>query len=211
MLGSHQRAHTNAAANKTMAKWLKRSVGLTVVVLTSLYLLACCSLLYSGGSTSSIVPRFLRSPTEQEEKAEIRAELGHGTWNMLHRLAATFDKEPTPERQREAAEFFRLFGKFYPCEWCAKHFREMLDEHPIQTANNRELSLWLCKLHNIVNERLNKPQFPCTLDALKERWGNCGCFDPPANSSSVTIAKAPAAAPAAAAAPFKLRSQMGGK
>ena len=31
--------------------------------------------------------------------------------------------------------------------------------------------------HNAVNARLGKPRFECSLDALKERWGSCGCFD----------------------------------
>jgi hypothetical protein len=205
MLGSHggaSRSH-EIARKQAMAKWLKRGLGGLVAAVTLVYVAACCSLIFgsgaagSGGMAAAVVPRFLRSPTETEEKAEIRAELGHGTWNMLHRLAAQFDKAPTPARRQEVADFFRLFGEFYPCEWCAKHFREMLAEHPPQTANNRELSLWLCQLHNIVNDRLGKPAFPCTLDALKERWGKCGCFDPPSNATDATGAGAPVVAAAA--------------
>ena len=44
-------------------------------------------------------------------------------------------------------------------------------------ADNRALSLWLCAAHNEVNARLGKPRFECSLEALKERWGSCGCFD----------------------------------
>ena len=47
-------------------------------------------------------------------------------------------------------------------------------------------------------ERLGKPRFACTLDALKERWGSCGCFDV---KNVTTAAPEPAAEePLAAAA-----------
>jgi FAD-linked sulfhydryl oxidase len=108
---------------------------------------------------------------------------------MLHRLAAQYDKEPTPEKQRDVEAFFKLLGDFYPCPDCAKHFRGMLAEHPIDARSNRHLSLWLCKLHNNVNVRLGKPLFPCELDALKDRWGSCGCFD--ANNATQAAATAP--------------------
>lgn len=173
--------------------WVRRSIAAAVAVFTLSYLVWCCNVLMFASSASNsnaptgvaaFLPRFLRAPTEAEEKAAVRAELGKGSWNMLHRLAAKYDKEPTPQRKEEITEFFRLIGEFYPCEQCASHFKGMLEEHPIRTDNNRELSIWLCELHNVVNDRLHKPQFPCTLDALKEKYGKCGCFDPPGNSTS---------------------------
>ena len=183
----------------TRSPWLRRGVLGGVALLMLGYLAWCCTVLTSRSSEGlrAVVPRFLRSPTEAEEKAAVRAELGRGTWNMLHRMAAQFDKVASPARQAEVAEFFRLLGEFYPCEQCAAHFRGMLAERPIRAGGNRELSLWLCELHNVVNERLRKPQFPCTLEALKERWGKCGCFDPPPNgteAAGVEAAPAPAAA-----------------
>jgi FAD-linked sulfhydryl oxidase len=108
---------------------------------------------------------------------------------MLHRMAATFDKAPTPERRRDVERFFSLLGDLYPCEQCAAHFRGMLAEHPIDSTNNKALSLWLCRVHNVVNARLGKTEFPCTLDALKQAYGKCGCFDDPvANATAATAA-----------------------
>ncbi len=121
------------------------------------------------------------SPLDEEAqeaalKAATRAELGRGTWNLLHRMAAAFDKQPTPARQQEAAELVRLLGQLYPCPDCAEHFRQLLQESPPDTGDNKRFSLWLCSVHNSVNERLGKPLFPCELEAIKERWGSCGCF-----------------------------------
>jgi hypothetical protein len=53
----------------------------------------------------------------------------------------------------------------------------LIAEMPPDASSNRALSLWACAAHNVVNRRLHKPEFPCTLDALRERWGDCGCFD----------------------------------
>lgn len=192
---------------KACIVWAQRACLIAVVAAVSIYLTMCCIVVYrnvhdakhggdggmalaaEGGGHASL--RFAAAAaaaagstndealTEAEQHARIRAELGHGTWNMLHRVAAKFDKDPTPERRAEVAHFFDVFSHFYPCEECAGHFRGMLAEHPIDARSNKHLSLWLCKLHNIVNERLHKPAFPCTLEALAEKYGDCGCFDGP--------------------------------
>jgi hypothetical protein len=124
--------------------------------------------------------------------AATRAALGRGTWNFLHRVAVKYPKQPTDKDKADIADFFRLLGRFYPCEECAAHFREMLGQYPPDdhTGNNQALSVWLCKLHNIVNARLNKPQFSCTLESLKEAYGACGCFDSPVNTTLHTTTTA---------------------
>lgn len=144
-----------------------------------MYIGVCCAFYLRTDGPADLLNRSLRADagSPEQEEAAIRAELGHGVWNMLHRMAAQYDKQPSADRQAQVTQFFELFGQFYPCEKCAAHFRAMLAEHPVEAADNRALSLWLCKLHNKVNVRLMKPEFPCTLEALKERWGSCGCFD----------------------------------
>jgi FAD-linked sulfhydryl oxidase len=50
----------------------------------------------------------------------------------------------------------------------------MLDTYPIKHSNREELVLYLCDIHNKVNERLNKPVFNC--EKAFDFWGgNCGC------------------------------------
>ena len=41
---------------------------------------------------------------------------------------------------------------------------------PPKVTDNKELSIWLCETHNIVNKRLNKPIFNCDFENLKKRW-----------------------------------------
>lgn len=48
--------------------------------------------------------------------AELRAELGRGTWNLLHRMAGQFPKEPTEADKAEYSAFFASFARLYPCK-----------------------------------------------------------------------------------------------
>jgi len=44
----------------------------------------------------------------------------------------------------------------------------------MQTSNRRAAAMWLCFVHNLVNERLGKPEYPC--DKLEGEY-DCGCGD----------------------------------
>jgi hypothetical protein len=55
--------------------------------------------------------------------------------------------------------------------------RVVLRENPVEAKGNLELSMWACRIHNVVNAWLGKALFPCEKEALAERWGDCGCFD----------------------------------
>lgn len=157
---------------------------------------------FVGTLRSAVRGSVLVPSTPQDEHLVVRKVLGRGTWNMLHRMAAQYPRDPTPAQRDDMATYFRVLGEFYPCDVCATHFRTMLAANPVEAGNNKELSLWLCRIHNIVNTRLHKPeQFPCTLDALGEKYGECGCFEDfaAANATSPDPSVA-SAAPAPAAA-----------
>ena len=51
-----------------------------------------------------------------------------------------------------------------------------------QTSSRKTASLWLCHVHNLVNERLGKPEFDCL--TLDEKY-DCGCG--PEGSASVAV------------------------
>uniref|UniRef100_A0A6B2EER8 Sulfhydryl oxidase n=1 Tax=Phlebotomus kandelakii TaxID=1109342 RepID=A0A6B2EER8_9DIPT len=95
-------------------------------------------------------------------------ELGRSTWGFLHTMAAQYPKAPSQEQQRDMKSFFNHLSTFYPCEYCAKDLRDELKVDPPQAASQHDLSQWLCRLHNKVNEKLGKKVFDCT--KVNERW-----------------------------------------
>ncbi|KAF5355458.1 hypothetical protein D9758_006296 [Tetrapyrgos nigripes] len=90
----------------------------------------------------------------------------------------TYDdfKNPTEDERGALNSYFHLFSRLYPCGECAAEFQQLLKKFPPQTANRRAASLWLCFVHNQVNERLEKPEFDCA--HLDDEY-DCGCGDEP--------------------------------
>lgn len=110
--------------------------------------------------------------TAKMTNAEIRARLGRSTWTLLHTMGATYPAFPTVKHKRDTLQFIYLLSSLFPCGECAGHFQKLLKENPPQVNSHDEFTQWLCKAHNIVNKRLNKPIVECKM--VDEMW-SCGC------------------------------------
>jgi len=101
-----------------------------------------------------------------------REELGSHTWFFLHTLAAKYPEQPSEADKAAMRWQVAALGQFYPCEICRAHLREKLlrDIEPVDVADRAALSLWFCRLHNLVNKDLSKPQHDCDLRALDARY-----------------------------------------
>ncbi|KAG5978489.1 hypothetical protein E4U54_007033 [Claviceps lovelessii] len=108
------------------------------------------------------------------ENATLKAELGRATWKFLHTMVARYPEKPSQSDRKTLESFFYLFGRLYPCGDCARHFRKMLTKYPPQTSSRNAAAGWLCSIHNVVNKRLDKPQFDCTKIG---DFYDCGCGD----------------------------------
>ncbi|WIA33793.1 hypothetical protein OEZ86_006906 [Tetradesmus obliquus] len=95
-------------------------------------------------------------------------ELGRSTWTLLHSMAAYYPDHPTLQQQHSMTGFILALGDFYPCQECAGHLRKELQRHPPDVSNAAALSDWACRLHNLVNVRLGKPEFDCS--KVFQRW-----------------------------------------
>ncbi|OCF46104.1 thiol oxidase [Kwoniella heveanensis CBS 569] len=110
-----------------------------------------------------------------------KAELGRSAWRVLHLMTLRYPDEPTEDDRHALKSYFHLFSRLYPCGECAAEFQKLLKEYPPQTSSRKTASLWLCHVHNLVNERLGKPEFDClTLDATYD----CGCGDESASATT---------------------------
>lgn len=108
--------------------------------------------------------------TEIVECPPTSSELGRGSWNLLHSMAAWYPDQPTDEDQKAMKRFFEGLAKFYPCTYCAEDFQMNLLNKPVKTESRKDLSQWLCEQHNFVNKKLGKSQYPCDMKSLDERW-----------------------------------------
>jgi mitochondrial FAD-linked sulfhydryl oxidase len=66
--------------------------------------------------------------------------------------------------------FMAALARFYPCTWCAQDFQQSIKKEPVQTQSRKDLCIWLCEQHNLVNVKTGKPLFLCDMNALDERW-----------------------------------------
>ena len=99
-----------------------------------------------------------------------REELGRQSWTLLHTMAAYYPNKPTAEDKTHAKTFMGALSRLYPCTHCAHGIREAIKESPVDADSREGLSVWMCRLHNRVNEELGKPTFSCTLSKLDARW-----------------------------------------
>ncbi|KAF8589479.1 hypothetical protein K439DRAFT_1651574 [Ramaria rubella] len=105
-----------------------------------------------------------------------KAALGRATWKLLHTMTLRYPEHPSDDERLALASYFHLSARLYPCGECASEFQSLLKKFPPQTSSRKAASLWLCHLHNEVNERLEKPPFDCAnLDGTYD----CGCGDDP--------------------------------
>ncbi|KAF5322513.1 hypothetical protein D9619_001583 [Psilocybe cf. subviscida] len=105
-----------------------------------------------------------------------KAALGRATWKLLHTTTLRYPESPTQDERDALSSYFYLSSRLYPCGECAAEFQQLLAQYPPQTASRKTASLWLCAVHNKVNERLKKPEFDCA--HLSDEY-DCGCGDEP--------------------------------
>ncbi|TMW63113.1 hypothetical protein Poli38472_002054 [Pythium oligandrum] len=107
-----------------------------------------------------------------------REELGNATWGLLHSMGAYFPDQPSKEYQHKAKTFVEALALMYPCVHCAEDFQNEVKKSPPKVDSRTSFSLWLCEQHNIVNKKIGKKPFECTMKNLDERWrtGRAACW-----------------------------------
>lgn len=100
-----------------------------------------------------------------------RRELGRASWAYLHTLANFYSESPTKLEKKEMAQLLFLYIKHYPCGYCSDMSLQEMYRNPPRVNNRKELSFWMCELHNEVNHRMGKPAFDCSTAQHRWRYG----------------------------------------
>jgi FAD-linked sulfhydryl oxidase len=112
-----------------------------------------------------------------------KEQVGKTTWEFMHTTVENLKLESlTEDRRKEVIDkailMIKTTTELFPCVVCKDDFTEILKQNSFDdfVASRKELksvkplSHWLCYLHNKVNEKLKKKQFPCTDEELEKRW-----------------------------------------
>jgi FAD-linked sulfhydryl oxidase len=105
--------------------------------------------------------------------------LGRHTWTFLHTTAAFYPDAPKAPQKQAMLGFLNNLPSLYPCSHCADELKEEIKRCPVEPAveSRSALGLWMCQIHNQVNERLGKDAFDCSKVNLRWRdgWPDKSC------------------------------------
>lgn len=84
---------------------------------------------------------------------------GPSFWFVLHTVSLNYPDTPTYAERRTHYDFYHIIRNILPCEMCREHYRELLEQYPIQPFIDSKTSLvsWVVMIHNQVNQRLGFP------------------------------------------------------
>ncbi len=90
----------------------------------------------------------------------------------LHSISSIYPENPTSEERLILEKFVEMYRETITCVHCKGHFTGMLNKyrqiHPDWSSSRYNFFLFVCRAHNTVNRRLDKPIFP-TLQSCVER------------------------------------------
>lgn len=79
----------------------------------------------------------------------------------LHSISAIYPEQPSSADKVLIEEFISAFRETISCPYCKTHFTGMMNRyrsaHPQWNSSRQELFLFVCRAHNTVNRRLDKP------------------------------------------------------
>jgi FAD-linked sulfhydryl oxidase len=95
---------------------------------------------------------------------------GPKLWFMMHTMSFNYPVSPTYNDKVNMKTFFEILKFVIPCDACRDHYTTHLSNMPVDNyLNTKEnLIMWVLKLHNSVNEMLNKPTW--TLEQTIEHY-----------------------------------------
>jgi hypothetical protein len=92
-------------------------------------------------------------------------------WMTLHSVSAIYPENPTQEERVLLEQFVEAFRECITCPHCKQHFSGMLNRyknsHPEWSSSRYHFFLFVCRAHNTVNKRLDKPILQTLNDCIE--------------------------------------------
>lgn len=83
-------------------------------------------------------------------------------WMTLHSISVCYPNEPSDADKQILREYMNAFADCITCVHCRQHFHKMFADYkskvPTWLNSKKDLFLAICRMHNAVNKRLDKPQ-----------------------------------------------------
>jgi hypothetical protein len=111
-------------------------------------------------------------------------------WMTLHAVSVCYPESPTPNDRKIISEFIDAFAGTITCANCRQHFFSLLSNYvrnvPSWLNSRRDLFLAVCRMHNDVNKRLDKP-YPKTVTECLSFLKSATAYTPPSEFISKYI------------------------
>jgi len=97
---------------------------------------------------------------------------GPAIWHFLHTMSFNYPVHPTEENKKQYMNFVLRLEYVLPCKYCRINLERNFKELPLTIANmeNRAtFSLYIYKLHELINKMLNKKS-GLSYEEVRERY-----------------------------------------
>lgn len=99
---------------------------------------------------------------------------GPSMWHSMHIISFNYPVNPSLKQKKDYYRFFNSIKDVLPCKYCRENIKKNLKCVPLtmKTMENRKsLSLWVYKLHEVINKMLGKKS-GLTYEDVKSRYEN---------------------------------------
>jgi hypothetical protein len=85
---------------------------------------------------------------------------GKHFWFVFHVSATNYPENPSLDDRLAFRLFYNEFYRFLPCPMCSKHYKQNIEDFPVEPylSNKKSLMQWVVGFHNKVNVMLKKPE-----------------------------------------------------
>ena len=92
-------------------------------------------------------------------------------WMTLHSISINYPENPDTNEKLICSKFIEFFGDCITCHICKTHFIKLYQiyktRHPEYLNSRYDLFLFIVRLHNTVNKKLDKPIIKSVNEALQ--------------------------------------------